>query len=77
MPQPKQTKGYLARRPGIASHILPHAQQLHERARRYFNIDLSRLPQMSDQELAQYADRAIAMKRLREMLPILENTSLN
>lgn len=72
MPQPKQTKGYLARRPGIASHILPHAQQLHERARRYFNIDLSRLPQMSDQELAQYADRAIAMKRLREILPILE-----
>ena len=38
----------------------------------YFGIDLQRLPQMSDQELAEFADRAQAMERLIEVLPILE-----
>ncbi len=38
----------------------------------YFGIDLAELPNMSDQELAEYADRAAAMDRLIEVLPILE-----
>ncbi|MEP0799058.1 hypothetical protein [Funiculus sociatus] len=38
----------------------------------YFGIDLERLPEMSDQELAEFADRAQAMERLIEVLPILE-----
>lgn len=56
----------------IQSHSLGHAGKLTQRASQYFGIDLTRLPQMSDQELAQFADRAIAMKRLRSILPILE-----
>lgn len=39
---------------------------------KYFGIPLEKLPEMSDAELAQFADRAIDMKRLREVLPILE-----
>ncbi|MBD1908341.1 MULTISPECIES: hypothetical protein [Cyanophyceae] len=38
----------------------------------YYNIDLKRIPEMSDQELAEFADRAQAMDRLLEVLPILE-----
>ncbi|MBD1836145.1 hypothetical protein H6F61_26535 [Cyanobacteria bacterium FACHB-472] len=38
----------------------------------YFNIDLKELPNMTDQQLAEFADRAAAMDRLIEVLPILE-----
>ncbi|MEP0755640.1 hypothetical protein NDA03_26010 [Trichocoleus sp. Lan] len=38
----------------------------------YFDIDLEQLPNMTDQQLAEYADRAAAMERLIEVLPILE-----
>ncbi|MEW6498595.1 MAG: hypothetical protein AB1589_39775 [Cyanobacteriota bacterium] len=38
----------------------------------YFGIDLAELSNMSDQQLAEYADRAQAMDRLIEVLPILE-----
>ena len=38
----------------------------------YYNIDLKRIPEMTDQELAEFADRAQAMDRLIEVLPILE-----
>ena len=38
----------------------------------YFGIDLEQLPNMSDQQLAEFADRAHAMDRLIEVLPILE-----
>jgi hypothetical protein len=38
----------------------------------YFNIDLKELPNMTDQQLAEFADRAQAMDRLIEVLPILE-----
>lgn len=38
----------------------------------YFGIDLKELPNMTDQQLAEYADRAAAMDRLIEVLPILE-----
>ncbi|MBD1890499.1 hypothetical protein [Coleofasciculus sp. FACHB-SPT9] len=38
----------------------------------YFGIDLAELPNMTDQQLAEYADRAAAMDRLIEVLPILE-----
>ncbi len=41
-------------------------------AQHYFGIDLTRLPEMSDLELAAYADRAEAMDKLLEALPILE-----
>lgn len=66
------SRGYGANPRGIQSHILPQARTLSSQASRYFGIDLARLPQMSDQELAQFADRATAMKRLRSILPILE-----
>src|SRR5579883_2260379 len=67
-----QAKGYNARSQGIQSHLLPHAGALVERANRYFGIDLVRLPSMSDHELALFADRATAMSRLKDVLPILE-----
>ena len=67
-----QAKGYSTRSQGIQSHLLPHAGALVERANRYFGIDLAALPSMSDQQLAQFADRATAMTRLKEILPILE-----
>jgi hypothetical protein len=67
-----QAKGYNPRSQGIQSHLLPHAGALVERANRYFGIDLARLPAMTDQELALFADRATAMTRLAEVLPILE-----
>lgn len=67
-----QAKGYTDRPKGIQSHLLPHAGALVERANRYFGIDLARLPSMSDNELALFADRATAMNRLTEVLPILE-----
>jgi hypothetical protein len=70
-----RAKGYSSSPQGIQSHLLPHAGALTERATRYFGIDLARLPQMSDHELALFADRATAMTRLKDVLPILENTS--
>jgi hypothetical protein len=71
MSAPK-AKGYSSNPKGIQSHILPHAGALAERATRYFGIDLAGVPSMSDQQLAQFADRATAMTRLKEVLPILE-----
>jgi len=67
-----QAKGYNSSPKGIQSHLLPHAGALAERANRYFGISLAALPTMSDNELAQFADRATAMTRLKEVLPILE-----
>ncbi|MEW5858744.1 MAG: hypothetical protein AB1861_15370 [Cyanobacteriota bacterium] len=40
--------------------------------KKYFGIDLPELPNMTDQELAEYTNRAAAMDRLIEVLPILE-----
>jgi hypothetical protein len=71
MSAPK-AKGYSSGPKGIQSHILPHAGALAERATRYFGIDLAAMPSLSDQQLAQFADRATAMMRLKEVLPILE-----
>ncbi|MDX2099668.1 MAG: hypothetical protein SFW36_17965, partial [Leptolyngbyaceae cyanobacterium bins.59] len=56
----------------IKSHALSKATGLSKQFRNYFGLDLSRIPQMSDQELGQLADRASEMKRLMEILPILE-----
>ncbi|MFM7448537.1 MAG: hypothetical protein ACKO24_08065 [Leptolyngbyaceae cyanobacterium] len=67
-----QSKGYGHNPKAIQSHSLPHAKTLVDRAGRYFGIDLTRLTEMSDGDLSQFADRAIAMKRLRKLLPILE-----
>jgi hypothetical protein len=67
-----RAKGYSSGPKGLQSHLLPHAGALTERATRYFGIDLARLPQMSDHELALFADRATAMTRLKDVLPILE-----
>ncbi|MEP0858111.1 hypothetical protein [Trichocoleus sp. DQ-U1] len=39
----------------------------------YFGIDLEQLPNMTDQQLAEFADRVSAMKRLIDVLPILES----
>ncbi len=66
------SQGYGSNPTGIQSHSLSQAKTLANQAIRYFGIDLARLPQMSDAELAQFADRATAMKRLRSILPILE-----
>lgn len=41
-------------------------------AQNYFGINLRDLPNMSEQELAEYADRAHGMEQLMEALPILE-----
>ena len=67
-----RAKGYNSRSQGIQSHVLPHAGALTERASRYFGLNLAALPTMSDRELAQFADRATAMTRLKDILPILE-----
>ena len=61
-----------ASRRGIQSNVLPHASNVAGAIHRYFGIDLYGLPQMSDQQLAEFADRAREMKRLREILPILD-----
>lgn len=55
----------------ISSNLLPHAPNVAASITRYFGIDLHNLPNMSDQQLAQFADKAIQMRRLRETLPIL------
>ncbi|MEP0755712.1 hypothetical protein NDA03_26370 [Trichocoleus sp. Lan] len=39
----------------------------------YFGIDLAELPNMTDQQLSEYTDRVFAMKRLIDVLPILES----
>ena len=65
-------KGYSNRHMGIQSHVLPHAGALTERASRYFSLNLAALPSLSDSELVQFADRATAMTKLKESLPILE-----
>lgn len=56
----------------IGSNLLHHAPNVAASINRYFGIDLHNLPNMSDQQLAQFADRALQMKRLRETLPILD-----
>lgn len=61
-----------AARRGIQSNLLPHASPIAGAIHRYFGIDLHGLPNMSDQQLAEFADRAREMKRLREILPILD-----
>ncbi len=71
MSAPK-VKGYNRHQKHVQSLVLPHAGALTERANRYFGIDLAALPTMSDHELAAFADRATAMTRLKEILPILE-----
>lgn len=73
----RQGKSALARLPqpqrrGIHSNVLPRAGNIARAIHQYFGIDLHALPQMSDQQLAEFADRAQEMKRLRETLPILE-----
>ena len=58
---------------GVWSNILPSGGALRSMSRKYFGIDLDRVTTMSDSELSQYADRASEMKRLTDVLPILEN----
>jgi hypothetical protein len=57
---------------GVWSNLLPQGGALVRMSQRYFGIDLDRVVSMSDDELSQYADRAKEMKRLTEVLPILE-----
>jgi hypothetical protein len=57
---------------GVWSNLLPKGGALVRMSQRYFGIDLDRVVSMSDDELSQYADRAKEMKRLTEVLPILE-----
>lgn len=64
--------GYSGNGQGFSSHGLPLAGKLPGVASRYFGIDLTRLGQMSERELAHYADRARQMNQLREYLPILQ-----
>lgn len=56
----------------IKSQALAKAPGLSKQFRNYFGVDLSRIPQMSDQELGQLADQVNDMKRLMEILPIIE-----
>lgn len=72
MPKTPKIAGYGANPKGVKSHSLDQAGILKGVASKHFGIDLARLPDMSDQELAQFADRAIRMKKLQEVLPILE-----
>lgn len=68
-----RVKGYGSTNPkGIQSHVSGHAGMLADRAVRYFGIDPRAVPGMSDQELSQLADRAIAMENLTKILPIVE-----
>lgn len=57
---------------GVWSNVLPQGGALTRMTQKYFGIDLDRVVSMSDDELSQYADRASEMKRLTEVLPILE-----
>lgn len=41
-------------------------------AKNYFGIDLAAIPTASDEELAEYADKARAAKELQEIIPILK-----
>ncbi|MBN8564107.1 MAG: hypothetical protein J0L70_26580 [Leptolyngbya sp. UWPOB_LEPTO1] len=73
----KQNNSALTRRPqsqrrGIHSNVLPPAANVAGAIDRYFGINLNALAQMSDQQWAEFADRAREMKRLREVLPILD-----
>lgn len=64
LPQPQ--------RRGIHSNLLPHTGNVARAMHQYFGIDLNALPQMSDHQLAEFANRAQEMKRLRQALPILD-----
>jgi hypothetical protein len=73
----RQGKSTLARlsqpqRRGIRSNLLPHTGNVARAMHQYFGINLDALPQMSDQQLAEFANRAQEMKRLRQALPILD-----
>lgn len=73
----RQGKSTLARLPqpqrrGIRSNLLPQAGNVARAIHQYFGIDLNALPQMSDPQLAEFANRAQEMKRLRQALPILD-----
>lgn len=57
---------------GVWSNLLPQGGALVRMSQKYFGVDLDRVVSMSDDELSQYADRAKEMKRLLEVLPILE-----
>ena len=72
MSAPK-TRGYTSINPkGIQSHVSGHAGILKDHAVRYFGIDPTAVPGMSDRELGQLADRAMAMENLVKILPIVE-----
>lgn len=68
-----RVKGYGSSNPkGILSHVSGHAGTLATRAVQYFGIDPRSVPNMTDQDLGRLADRAIAMRNLLEILPIVE-----
>jgi|GEM_PF-867859 len=68
-----RVKGYGSTNPkGVQSHVSGHAGTLADRAVRYFGIDPTAVPGMSDRELGQLADRAMAMENLVKILPIVE-----
>ncbi|OUC15340.1 MAG: hypothetical protein B0A82_07620 [Alkalinema sp. CACIAM 70d] len=56
----------------IHSHVAPHGGAALRSVNRLFGIDLARIGEMSDLELAEFADRAKRMKDLQQILPILE-----
>lgn len=64
--------GYHGNSSGFKSHGLPLSGKLNGIGTRYFGIDLSKLGQMNERELAHYADRARQMNMLREYLPVLQ-----
>ncbi len=70
--QPRRSGQQFSGGRGIRSNVVGHAPNVAASILRYFDIDLHRLPEMSDQELAGFADRAHQMKQLRKVLPILE-----
>lgn len=57
---------------GVWSNLLPQGSALVGMSKKYFGIDLDRVVSMTDQELSDYATRAQEMKRLLDVLPILE-----
>lgn len=56
----------------VWSNLLPQGGALTQMTQKYFGIDLDRVVSISDEELGRYADRSKEMKRLLDVLPILE-----
>lgn len=61
----RHPRGAVKRTHALDPHLLGAAKH-------YFGLDLDRISELSDEEVGQLADRAREMKRLRDLLPILE-----